>query len=317
MREKKEYADRTRLHSSDLPKKKYILAFEGTDTEPIYFNMIDERKVELGIDSLVMISPIIRSFSESGCSHPKVIAEKLMETLTIQSSGKYPMRRIIDWIVEYLFSNKILEIGSDKINTDLQDICCNELHLSLEEDVEYNDLEQSVTQILNCYIAQLAPLSIADLAECAKSIIDSNQIVYDPEFDVLCLIVDRDRKSFKDEQYDWVLEFCHKYRIKLFVSNPCFEFWLLLHYDDVIDIDQDALKINKKDKRRNGRTFAERELKRRMPQYTKTAYPAHVLFSRISKALANEKLFCEELTGLKESIGSNIGLLISQMQNSC
>ena len=64
MREKKTYGERTRVNDSDDPKRKYILAYEGKDTEPIYFNMIDNRKTDLGIDSLVVLSPIVRSLSE-------------------------------------------------------------------------------------------------------------------------------------------------------------------------------------------------------------------------------------------------------------
>lgn len=314
MREKKEYADRTRLHRSDSPKKKFILAFEGTDTEPIYFNMIDERKAELGIDSLVMISPIIRSFSESGDSHPKVIAETIMETLTIQSNGRYPVHRIIEWITDYLYLNKVLTIKVDKIREELQEVCQNDLHISLDKIVNSDDLNYSIEQILNYFIHKRDDCGIDDLAECAKGIIDSNQIVYDPALDVLCLIVDRDRRSFKDEQYEYVLRFCSENHIKLYVTNPCFEFWLLLHYEDVTEINQDELKENRKGKRRNGRTFAERELKKRMPEYKKTSYPVHTLFRRIPIALANEKMFCEELAEMKDFVGSNIGLLISRMQ---
>lgn len=310
MREKKPYGERTRLNDSDTPKRKYILAYEGKDTEPIYFNMIDNKKTELGIDSLVVLSPIIRSFSEDGWSHPKKIAEAIVETLVIQDSGIYPYKKIIDWIAEYLYTNGFLTIKCDTIKSKLQYLCEGELNLSVDDTIDFDDLENEIERILACYKTNNDPLSIEDLTECAKSIIETNTIIFDPQIDHLCLIVDRDCKSFKEDQYDKVIKICNENHIDLYVTNPCFEFWLLLHFDDVIDIDQVKLLENKKD---NGRTFAEIELRKRMT-YTKSSYNANTLFRKIPNAIANEKKFCEELVGLKTSIGSNIGILLSQMQ---
>ncbi len=310
MREKKPYGERTRLNDSDTPKRKYILAYEGKDTEPIYFNMIDNKKTELGIDSLVVLSPIIRSFSEDGWSHPKKIAEAIVETLVIQDSGIYPYKKIIDWIAEYLYTNGFLTIKCDTIKSKLQYLCEGKLNLSVDDTIDFDDLENEIERILACYKTNNDPLSIEDLTECAKSIIETNTIIFDPQIDHLCLIVDRDCKSFKEDQYDKVIKICNENHIDLYVTNPCFEFWLLLHFDDAIDIDQVKLLENKKD---NGRTFAEIELRKRMT-YTKSSYNANTLFRKIPNAIANEKKFCEELVGLKTSIGSNIGILLSQMQ---
>lgn len=310
MREKKPYGERTRLNDSDTPKRKYILAYEGKDTEPIYFNMIDNKKTELGIDSLVVLSPIIRSFSEDGWSHPKKIAEAIVETLEIQKSGDYPYKMIIDWIAEYLNSNDIVKIKCEKIQSELQNMCKNELSVSLSDTIDFENLDKEIERILNCYINSDETVKVDDLIEYAKSIIKDNTITFDPTIDHLCLIVDRDCKSFKSDQYDQVMHICDDNSIDLYVTNPCFEFWLLLHFDDVIDIDQVKLLENKKD---NGRTFAEIELRKRMT-YTKSSYNANTLFRKIPNAIANEKKFCEELVGLKTSIGSNIGILLSQMQ---
>ena len=310
MREKKPYGERTRLNDSDTPKRKCILAYEGKDTEPIYFNMIDNKKTELGIDSLVVLSPIIRSFSEDGWSHPKKIAEAIVETLEIQKSGDYPYKMIIDWIAEYLNSNDIVKIKCEKIQSELQNMCKNELSVSLSDTIDFENLDKEIERILNCYINSDETVKVDDLIEYAKSIIKDNTITFDPTIDHLCLIVDRDCKSFKSDQYDQVMHICDDNSIDLYVTNPCFEFWLLLHFDDVIDIDQVKLLENKKD---NGRTFAEIELRKRMT-YTKSSYNANTLFRTIPNAIANEKKFCEELVGLKTSIGSNLGILLSQMQ---
>ena len=46
------------------------------------------------------------------------------------------------------------------------------------------------------------------------------------------MVVDRDKDSFTEEQYDKVVEFCKKNNVSLYVSNPSFELWLYMHFDE-------------------------------------------------------------------------------------
>lgn len=90
----------------------------------------------------------------------------------------------------------------------------------------------------------------------------------------------------------------------LCVTNPCFEFWLLLHFDGVFDLDKAKLLENPKvtSKRR----YAEDELRKISPGYRKNRYDAKKFMKRINKAIENEKSFCEDLEGLEYSVGSAI-----------
>ena len=62
--------------------------------------------------------------------------------------------------------------------------------------------------------------------------------------------------SFKDTKVEWksVLE---DNNLNLGITNPCFEFFLLLHFDDISDLDLDKLKENKKT---GNKTYVERQL---------------------------------------------------------
>ena len=53
------------------------------------------------------------------------------------------------------------------------------------------------------------------------------------EDDDLCLVIDRDRQSWTEEQIAWVAQECANKQYLLALSNPCFELWLLLHHVDV------------------------------------------------------------------------------------
>ncbi|MCI8298755.1 MAG: RloB domain-containing protein [Lachnospiraceae bacterium] len=98
----------------------------------------------------------------------------------------------------------------------------------------------------------------------------------------------------------------------LYVTNPCFEFWLLLHFDGVFDLDEDKLLENPKitSKRR----YVEHELRRFLPGYKKSSYRAEKLVKDIDLAINNEKEFCEDVVELENSVGSNIGKLITDMR---
>ena len=125
--------------------------------------------------------------------------------------------------------------------------------------------------------------------------------------------MDRDRKSFTVNQYEYVLEQCEKRGFGLYLTNPCFEFWLLMHFDDVKELDKERLFENPlvSSKRR----YSEEELRKRVPGYKKSKYDAIGLVRNVDTAIDNEKQFCETLNELENKIGSNLGLLIGEMRS--
>ena len=76
--------------------------------------------------------------------------------------------------------------------------------------------------------------------------ISEQQVTYSPEIDEVCLIVDRDKGNFSRTQYEQVSEKCLQKGYRLFVSNPTFEFWLLLHTDRIFSYNATELLNNKR-----------------------------------------------------------------------
>lgn len=64
MRESRTFAERTKVLKSDETIKKYFLIYEGTNTEMIYFDAVRSLREEIGINPLIELVPVIRSFSE-------------------------------------------------------------------------------------------------------------------------------------------------------------------------------------------------------------------------------------------------------------
>ena len=312
MRERKNFAERTRISKEDRTRKKYFLVCEGNRTEGIYFNTINELKDKIGINPLIEIISIERTYTEEGWSNPKKILEQLLKDLEEIENGKISYKTLVDKIIEIIMedekiSSKILkEISSEKMIENIK----NEIE-SLDNIVE--NVEEDCEFLLNMIIKKLF-LTIEEIPNILETVlknIENKQITYSEDIDKMCLIVDRDKKSFKEEQYNYVKEECERKSFKLYVTNPCFEFWLLLHFDEVHLINKEELLENKRASSRV--RFVESELKKYFP-YNKNKYNAELLIEKIDLAIENEKRFCEEIERLKNELGSNVGLLIQELK---
>ena len=312
MRKKRRFAERTRISKEDRTIKKYFLVFEGNRTEGIYFNAINELKDKIGINPLIEIISIERTYTEEGWSNPKKILEQLLKDLEEIENGKFSYKTLVDKIIEIImedekfFSKISKETSSKEIIEDIK----NEIE-SLDSIVE--NIEEDCEFFLNMIIKNffLTIEEIPNILEIVLKNIENKQITYSEDIDKMCLIVDRDKKSFKEEQYNYVKEECKRKNFKFYVTNPCFEFWLLLHFDEVHSINREKLLENKRASSKV--RYVESELKKYFP-YNKNKYNAELLIEKIDLAIENEKRFCEDIEELKDKLGSNIGLLIKELK---
>ncbi len=307
MREKRRFAERTRISKEDRTIKKYFLVFEGNRTEGIYFNAINELKDKIGINPLIEIISIERTYTEEGWSNPKKILEQLLKDLEEIENGKFSYKTLVDKIIEIIMED---EKCFSKISKEIIEDIKNEIE-SLDSIVE--NIEEDCEFFLNMIIKNffLTIEEIPNILETVLKNIENKQITYSEDIDKMCLIVDRDKKSFKEEQYNYVKEECKRKNFKFYVTNPCFEFWLLLHFDEVHSINREKLLENKRASSKV--RYVESELKKYFP-YNKNKYNAELLIEKIDLAIENEKRFCEDIEELKDKLGSNIGLLIKELK---
>jgi hypothetical protein len=313
MRESRTFAERTRISESDRTLKKYFLVYEGSDTEQIYFDAVNDARTKIGINPLIELIPIIRSFSEKGWSNPKKILDRIIKDIEESKTGLISYETLLNRIIDYLNEEKVFatEKSVKTIWDMLVHICENKIKKSMYDDVD--DIEKQCTKII---LALQDELKTENIIMDISEIIKNGGLTYAENFDKICLIVDRDRKSFistpQNDQYAYVLGKCKEKKFGFYVTNPCFEFWLLLHFDEVFNLDYEKLLHNPKvmSKRR----YAEDELRRIFPKYKKTCYDAALLVNNIDKAIDNEKKFCEKIEKLENTLGSNIGVLIDEMR---
>lgn len=153
------------------------------------------------------------------------------------------------------------------------------------------------------------PLQIIDQA--SKEVHEKGNFL---KGDCLCILVDRDKGSFSDQQFIEAIHRCNSKNIKLFVSNPCFELWLLLHFTDLSEYSLEAIKENKKT---GSRTYVEQILKddHLNGSYQKKTLNYNLFDDKVEKAISNASLHETDIQRLKDSVGTNIGLLVEEMKN--
>lgn len=307
MREKKSFIERTKVKSNDQVNIKYFLVFEGAKTEQIYFDAINTHKSELGINPIIDLVPLVRDYGEVGWSNPQKILDRIVENVAESESGMMTYEILLNRFMDYMMSAKLIN-GQPQCRTYwtlLKWLCEGKLSKDLHDKVDdVNEASNTIMQLL------LENSTINGLAENIAEIINTLSFTYDSEIDHICLIVDRDKESFTTTQYQYVVSTCKRNKFDLFITNPCFEFWLLLHFNDYITLDKAQLLINPNIT--SMKKYTEYELSKRM-KYKKNKYNADSLVKDLQNAVTNEKNFCEELDSLENTVGSNLGKLFESI----
>lgn len=128
--------------------------------------------------------------------------------------------------------------------------------------------------------------------------------------DQLNIVIDRDQQNFKDYQYDDVIKFCNDNNVNLYVSNPTFEFWLMLHFPEVDT--EDKVKMFENRYINKSKRYLEKKLYE-ICKYRKSNLNFKDFEPYIYDAIKREKEYPEDLKNLKNNLGSNIGILINNM----
>lgn len=126
---------------------------------------------------------------------------------------------------------------------------------------------------------------------------------YDCNIDKIALIVDRDEGSFTENQYDYVIVECEKHNIDFVVTNPCFEFYLLLHLSNCKELALDNL---------DNETVM-KYLVQKDKNYKKERYNVEKYVSLYETAVKNAKYYKTDIDSIKNNIGTNIGEWINKI----
>lgn len=141
---------------------------------------------------------------------------------------------------------------------------------------------------------------------CEKEGYDSEEI---------CLIIDRDEQNFKGYQYDEILEECSSNGYNMFVSNPTFELWLLMHFE--FDFKEETLSLIKENRKADGKyRYLAIEVSKKLEKSKKSkSITFEKLLENIDLAIENSSRLEQDILELKNRIGTNLGQLILEMKD--
>jgi len=295
--------DRGRNSGGREPNRRFILVFEGYRTEVEYFKGVGRNRDYVGIpSSLVDVCVLSRLPQHSGHSDPFRLLDLLDGYMDLLRTGRY---------VPELFVNMFLssiEPGTEYEAT-LAETAVSELRGISDTDGRIMDLPGAFDICNRLYSELLGPdRKITELDE-PVDFIDGR--------DVVCVIIDRDRENRSSSKCGDFISRCNESGYLPFMTNPCFEMWLLLHFEEALHIDRkDLLSDRKEDGKRYTERMLDDILLRFDPDagYDKTCLDFGRFMHRIDDAIYNEKMFCHDIKCIRSEVGSNIGSLMEMMR---
>ena len=181
-------------------KPKYYIFSEGEATERKYFKNLNESILSKNVE----IINVLRDYAKSGNSNPSDIINLIDELLIVDD----------DEITIKELKSKLKNWGHE-CDRDIQEIL-NIITSSYKDKkaFKYKELKKIIFELFSGEI-------YSDLSKNFMKYLLCQNCTFK-----ICLVVDRDNKSFSKEQYNEVTTFCRKNNVDFYVSNPCFEFWL-------------------------------------------------------------------------------------------
>jgi len=139
---------------------------------------------------------------------------------------------------------------------------------------------------------------------------------YKSDNDEMWVVWDREKVDERKKDILEMIPQCLEKNYHIALTNPLFEFWLLLHIVDISLYDRNILYQNEWVSPSKNRRFIDKELSTQLNGYSKKKNKFNqsiVTKENILRALEQERLFENELEKIIDNLGSNVGELIRRI----
>lgn len=131
--------------------------------------------------------------------------------------------------------------------------------------------------------------------------------------DQLWLVIDKDK--WTDKMLSGIAQLCNeKKRFFMGLSNPCFELWLLLHFEDISKytiVEKEKILTNKKIR---GTTFLKRKMRSVLGSYSESSYDAKAILANVNAAIERASLLdTKPRQRWPQNIGTRVYKLVSNI----
>lgn len=136
------------------------------------------------------------------------------------------------------------------------------------------------------------------------------------ETDYFAIVLDRDCGNHDRHLLEECIQLCAKKNYGCFISNPCFEFWLLLHLCDVAKEfttkEQEELLINTVVSNQHTKTSFEVSKRAHHKKTISAVKFKQYYYPNIKLAIQRSEIFATEFPELLEGLGSNLSELFQK-----
>ena len=283
---------RQEIKSKNFASKLFIVV-EGKETEIVYFNAF----ISYYADNL------LKEF---------ILLDKIDGTLSNQFS-------IVKQIDSLLKTSKDLDAKAiAKFNDCKNDLLSREI-----EDVEIlNEILQSLKVVIND--DEKYKEIFGKLNNSESTLIEVLEIIetfhnFEKDIDKVLIVIDRDFHSFTSSQFDKVINICEDNNYLLGLTNPCFEFFLYLHFSNTENMNEESLeklsknvKISPKSKINYSTRILKDELKKHKKSYKKSKFDADFIvknFQFVESNIKKSKLNIDAKS-LKTELGTTLNKIL-------
>lgn len=287
----------SRLNGTMKVRPKFLIVSEGYATEPHYFQALAECREVSGISDTIDVVVLQRERFDAGVSDPVRMIDLLDDYMEALRSGRYTFNLMMEQICGHL-PNPDSELKT----------------IAMERCASMVDKEGFVKDpgAVFAVLAQICSESYGKEVEDEPEELPE----YREDIDRVCVVIDRDRDNRDASKMDEFLRRCAQSGYVPYISNPCFELWLLMHFDEYDAMDRGKLLRNPMD---GTKRFTESELDRILRNmfkrgYKKTSFDAITFLQRTDEAISRSMTSCVDLYKLKSELGTNVGLLVKDMK---
>jgi hypothetical protein len=133
------------------------------------------------------------------------------------------------------------------------------------------------------------------------------------ESNELWMVVDRDLQNVNITQLEEIIEKCANKGYNLALSNPTFEFWLLLHITSVENYDPEKLLANSKPSVKSKKRYLETLLSELTGGYNKNKLNFKKIESGITDAITRAKQLPVDNKILMNNLGTSVCILVEKL----
>ena len=133
------------------------------------------------------------------------------------------------------------------------------------------------------------------------------------ESNELWMVVDRDEQNVTVQQVEEIIKECHKKGYNLALSNPTFEFWLLLHITSIDDYDLEKLRTNPKNSAKSKKRYLEKLLSELTGGYNKNKFNFKKFEPGIIDAITRAKQLPVDNKILMNNLGTSVCILVEKL----